>query len=138
MPVFSVLCVLVQFYYGLSASLSPLQPFFFLSFGYTPLSGFVIGFCPVISDNEDGSCLCDWIVTEHESSQFSCLASAKLAAALHHSVCFPSAPDHVSLVQFYCSVLALPLSLCLLSASFRLPFCLDTLPRLALGLVCVP
>lgn len=91
MPVFSVLCVLVQFYYSLSASLSPIQPFSFLS-GYTPLSGFVIGFCSVISDNEDGSCLCDWMVKEHESSQFSYLASDKLAAALHHSVCFPSAP----------------------------------------------
>lgn len=136
MLMLSVLCVLVLFYYGLSASLSPIKPFPF--FWDTLPSGVVIGFCPVISDNEDGSCLYDWIVTEHESSQFSCLASAKLAAVLHHSVCFPSAADHVSSVQFYCSVLALPLSLCLLSASFRLPFSLDTLHRLALRLVCVP
>ena len=45
------------------------------------MSGFVIGFCPVISDNEDGVRLFHWLVTERESSQFSCLASAKLAAA---------------------------------------------------------
>lgn len=111
--------------------------------GYAPVSGCVIGLCPIISDNEDGFCLFDWIATERESSQLSCLVSAKLAAALSESQppalsVLPYSPDHVFSVQFYCSVLALPMSLCLLSVSFRLPFCLDMRRSLAPRLVCVP
>lgn len=93
------LCVLVQLYYCLS-SLPLSLPILSLSFllGYTPVSGFVIGLCPIIFDNEDGFCLFDWVVTERESSQFSCLVSAKLAAAL---TVLPFSPDHVFLVQFF-------------------------------------
>lgn len=104
------LCVLVQFYYCLSAlplSLCLLSHSFLL--GHTPVPGFVIGLCPIISDNRDGFCLCDWIVTELGSSQFSCLVLAKLAATHSESqppalTVLPFSPDHVFLVQFYCSV----------------------------------
>lgn len=87
------------------------------------MTGFVTGFCSLISDNKDDFCVFDWTVTERESSQLSCLVSAKCAAESQPSALgvLPLSPDHVSLLQFYCSVLALPLSLCLLSVSFRLP-----------------
>lgn len=96
----------------------------------------MIGLTPLISDNDDGFCLFNWMATERESSQFGCLVSANLAASLSESLppalgVLPFSPDHVSLVRFYCTVLALPLSLCLLSISSRLPFRLVALRRLA-------
>ena len=99
-----IICLIVQ--YCLSAlplSLCLLSLSFLL--GNTPVSGYVIGLCRIIFDNEGGYCLFDWLVTERESSQFNRLVSARLAAAsLQRSLCSPSAPGHVFLVQFYSSV----------------------------------
>lgn len=57
-------------------SVSPALFFFFLlslSFGVLScVCGFVIGLCPIISENEDNFCVFDWTVTERESCQFSC------------------------------------------------------------------
>lgn len=144
MPVSSALCILVQFcFWLLDLPLSLCLLSLSLLLGCTPVSDFVIGLCPIISDNEDGFCFFNWIVTERESSQFSCLVSAKLAAVCSESQppalrVLPFSPNHVFLVQFYCSILALPLSLCLLSVSFRLPLCVDMLLRLASWLVLCP
>ncbi len=129
-------CVLVQFYYCLSAlplSLCLLN----LSFGTHSCVWLGDWFMYLIM--KTALSVFDWMLTERESSQFSCLVSAKLAAAALSALSVhPSGPDHVFPVQFYCSVLALPLSLCLLSVSFRLPLCLDMLRHLASQLVCVP
>lgn len=66
-----------------------LQPFYclflFWAFSFfwdTVLCLVLIGLCTNISDNEHDFCLFDWMFTERESSHFSCLVSAKLAAVL--------------------------------------------------------
>lgn len=105
------------------------------------MSGSLIGLCPIISDNENRFLL---VSLDGRSQNMSHLLSRpglqqrSQRASLQPSVCFPSAPNHVFLERLYCSVLALPLSLCLLRVSFRLPFCLDMLPRLALTIGLCP
>lgn len=88
--------------------------------GYAPVSGVVIGLCPIISDNEDGFFSFDWVVVKRESSQFSCLASASLAAAL--SVCQPSSTQCASLQPQPCvfsAVLLLRISPALVSLPIK-------------------
>lgn len=116
-------------------------PFLWL---FAPISGVVIVLCPLISDNEDGS-LSTWLdghrtwVISVQPSRLSqtCSSGGALSqppapppqSTPAHRV-LPSSHNHVFSVQFYCSVLAMPLSLCLLSVSFRLPLCLDMLRHL--------
>lgn len=78
------------------------------------MSGSLIGLCPLISDKEDIFCLFDWLVMERESSQSSCLVSAKLAPAPSEST------ECASLLPWLC-VFSVLLLLCTSPSLVSLP-----------------
>lgn len=126
MCVFPELCVFVQVYLWGSAlplSLPAALSSFWEKFC---LSGFLIGLCPLISDKEGIFCLFHWLVMEHESSQSSCLVSAKLAAVPSEST------ECASLLPQLC-VFSVPLLLRISPARVSLPIKHFPLPAFLFG-----